>query len=52
MVTVLELESAIIRREAAVGAQVCESGDQTLIHVQRGELVQLLEQVRTLGHYL
>src|SRR5687767_14546334 len=49
---VLELETTIRCGEASIGAEMRQRGNQALIDVERGELVQLLEQVRSLGHYL
>lgn len=49
---VLQLESSIGGREAAIRAQMRQRGDETLVDIQGRELVQLLEQVRALRHDL
>ena len=50
--TVLELEPAICGSEASIGTEVRQRGHETLIDIQRGELVKLLEKISALRHYL
>ena len=52
VMTGLELEATIGSSEAPIGAEMRQRGDQTLIDVERCELVQLLEKERSLRHYL
>ncbi len=49
---VLQLETTIGSRETSVGAEVRQGRDKALVDVERGELVQLLEEVRSFRHYL
>ena len=50
--TVLELETTVGGSEASVSAEMRQRRDQALIDVERSELVQLLQEVRSLRHYL
>src|SRR5215210_4390784 len=52
MMTVLEPQTAISAGEAFVGAEMCECRHESLIDVERGELVQFFEKVGTLRQYL
>ena len=52
MMSVLQLETAVRRREAAIGAEMKQRGYQSLIDVQRRQLVKLFEQIGSLRHYL
>lgn len=49
---VLELETTIGSGKAPIGAEMRKCRDQPLVDVERGELVQLLEEVGPLRHYL
>ena len=50
--TVLQLQATVGRREASVTTQVVERGHESLIDIERRELMQFFEKVRALGHYL
>src|SRR4051812_40059685 len=52
MMAVLQLETSVSSGEAAIAAEMRERGDQALIDVERGQLVELLEQIGPLRHYL
>ena len=49
---VLELEPSIRCGEAAIGAEMSQCGNETLVDVQRSKFMELLEQIRALGHDL
>src|SRR5206468_3247015 len=52
MMIVLELQSTIWCGEGVVAAQVRERRHQSLINIQRRQLVKFLQQIGAFGHYL